>query len=198
MDEVEELPLAVQAKLLRAIQEKEVMRIGGNAVKTVDVRVITASNASFEELIKERKFRKDLYYRLNIMHLRIPGLNERKDDIRILAEFFLNSLTNGKKRMDHELIRYLEGLHWEGNVRELKNCMEYMSLLGGEVLTVDDIPDDLKDREDERNGSAVKNPPADLSGLTLSEKRIAGAIIDSLKLRSADKHLSLRSVIYRA
>ena len=77
---------------------------------------------------------------MNIMSLRIPGLNERKDDIRTLAEFFLNSLTNGKKTMDRGLIQILKVFIGMANVRELKNCMEYMSLMGEEILTTDDLP----------------------------------------------------------
>lgn len=128
LDEVSEMPLVMQAKLLRVIQEKEVTRVGGEAVITVDVRLIAATNKDLAAQVAEGAFREDLYYRLNVIHLQVPALRERGADIPLLAEFFLKMFAGQNKKevkgftpsaMD-ALVRY----NWPGNVRELRNAIE--------------------------------------------------------------------------
>ncbi|NTU67474.1 MAG: sigma 54-interacting transcriptional regulator [Chlorobiaceae bacterium] len=133
LDEVGELSLAVQAKLLRIIQEKEFERLGGTKTVKTDVRIIAATNRNLEELISEGAFREDLYYRLNIFPITVPSLRERKTDIMLLADYFVekfNTLNHkGIRRISTTAIDMLMRYHWPGNVRELQNCIERAVIL---------------------------------------------------------------------
>jgi PAS domain S-box-containing protein len=129
LDEIGELPFQMQSKLLRALQEKEIMRIGGKETVSVDVRIIASTNKNLERATKEGKFREDLFYRLNVMPIEIPPLRKRKEDIPKLAVFFLNKF-NQEYRMDKvitaDAIQELENYSWPGNVRELQSIIERM------------------------------------------------------------------------
>ncbi len=133
LDEVGELSLSVQAKLLRIIQEKEFERVGGSKTIKVDVRVIAATNRNLEELIKSGLFREDLYYRLNIFPITVPPLRERKTDILLLADYFVEKYNaanhKGIRRISTTSIDMLMRYHWPGNVRELQNCIERAVIL---------------------------------------------------------------------
>ena len=133
LDEVGELSLAVQAKLLRIIQEKEFERVGGSKTIKVDVRVIAATNRNLEELIRGGLFREDLYYRLNIFPITVPPLRERKTDILMLADYFVEKYNTanhkGVRRISTTSIDMLMRYHWPGNVRELQNCIERAVIL---------------------------------------------------------------------
>jgi PAS domain S-box-containing protein len=128
LDEIGDMPLKMQAKLLRVLQEKEFERVGGNNVVKVDVRVIAATNKDLKKLINEGKFREDLYYRLNVMTIEIPPLKERYGDIEELVNLFLKKLSNQLGRyvtsISHKAMECLEGHSWPGNVRELENVLE--------------------------------------------------------------------------
>lgn len=129
LDEISEIPTTVQAKLLRVIQEREFIRVGGTSPIPIDVRVIAATNQNLFELVKEKKFRMDLYFRLNVFDLSLPPLRERTGDIPILVKSFFEE--HGiKMDMPQETMRYLQEYPWPGNIRELKNCVEYMWYLG--------------------------------------------------------------------
>jgi Nif-specific regulatory protein len=133
LDEVGELSLAVQAKLLRIIQEKEFERVGGTKTIKTDVRIIAATNRNLEELIRDGGFREDLYYRLNIFPITVPPLRERKTDIILLADYFVekfNALNHkGVRRISTTSIDMIMRYHWPGNVRELQNCIERAVIL---------------------------------------------------------------------
>ena len=133
LDEVGELSLPIQAKLLRIIQEKEFERVGGSKTIKVDVRVIAATNRNLEDLIREGLFREDLYYRLNIFPITVPPLRERKTDILLLADYFVEKYNTanqkGIRRISTTAIDMLMRYHWPGNVRELQNCMERAVIL---------------------------------------------------------------------
>jgi len=133
LDEVGELSLSVQAKLLRILQEKEFERVGGSKTIKVDVRVIAATNRNLEELIRSGLFREDLYYRLNIFPITVPPLRERKTDILLLADYFVEKFNKanqkGVRRISTTSIDMLMRYHWPGNVRELQNCMERAVIL---------------------------------------------------------------------
>jgi Nif-specific regulatory protein len=133
LDEVGELPLNLQVKLLRVLQEREFERVGGVKVITINVRIIAATNTNLEEQIKQNQFREDLYYRLNVFPIYIPSLRERKTDILLLAEHFLAKYAreNNKRirRISTLAIDLLNSYHWPGNVRELQNCMERAVLM---------------------------------------------------------------------
>nr|WP_245527644.1 sigma 54-interacting transcriptional regulator [Chloroherpeton thalassium] len=133
LDEVGELSLSIQAKLLRILQEKEFERVGGNKTIKADVRIIAATNRNLEEEIQEGKFREDLFYRLNIFPVTVPPLRERKSDILLLADYFVEKYNqmNGKgvRRISTTAIDMLMRYHWPGNVRELENCVERAVIL---------------------------------------------------------------------
>jgi Nif-specific regulatory protein len=133
LDEVGELSLAVQAKLLRILQEKEFERVGGSSTIKTDVRIIAATNRNIEELTRNGLFREDLYYRLNIFPITVPPLRERKTDILLLADYFVekyNTMNHkGVRRISTTSIDMLMRYHWPGNVRELQNCIERAVIL---------------------------------------------------------------------
>jgi Nif-specific regulatory protein len=128
LDEIGSIDLEVQVKLLRILQEREFERVGGHRTIKVDVRIIAATNKNLETAVEEEAFRGDLYYRLNVFPIYMPPLRERKTDILLLAEYFLEkySKENDKeiKRLSTPTIDMLMGYHWPGNVRELENCIE--------------------------------------------------------------------------
>jgi len=128
LDEIADTPPAMQVKLLRVLQEKQIRRVGGTSEIEVDARVIAASNQSLEELVRDKRFREDLFYRLNVIPLRIPALRERREDIPLLANHFLARLAAemGKdvRGFSAEALAELEGYAWPGNVRELENVVE--------------------------------------------------------------------------
>ncbi len=142
LDEIGELPLELQAKLLRVLQEKEVRPVGSNQRVKVDVRVVAATNRDLETAYKSGTFRKDLYFRLNVVTVHLPPLRERRPDIPILAQCFLDRCTGGKQRqIASAAMKCMVDYDWPGNVRELENCIERAVALGdGKLIDVDDLP----------------------------------------------------------
>ena len=153
LDEISEMDVQLQAKLLRVIQESEIDRLGGKACVSVDVRIIATTNADLKKYIKDKKFRKDLYYRLNVIPVRIPPLRERRGDVPLLCEYFLEKYSRlgrtSKPALSKEVAQLLENYKWPGNVRELENVIERAVLLaGGERI----LPEHLYlEKEGERN-----------------------------------------------
>jgi len=144
LDEIGEMPLALQVKLLRVIQEKSFERVGGNKTIHVDVRIVAATNKDLKEEVDQHAFREDLYYRLNVVQLSLPPLRERQDDIPILAEHFVRKYAAQGARPNLTLapdtIRFLASLPWDGNVRELENTIERATILcPGAVIEPDDV-----------------------------------------------------------
>lgn len=184
LDEVSELPMYMQAKLLRVLQEKEIMRVGGMRIIPVDVRIIAATNRNLKKLVKEGEFRKDLYYRLNVLTLNLSPLRERKEDIPYLIEDIFKKLGIKNKRIDNELKEILINHYWDGNIRELKNCVEYMVYLGNDLLTVKDLPPDFQNEE---NDFKIKEKNKLFLELTLEENKLALYILDILKYRSVGR-----------
>jgi two-component system NtrC family response regulator len=133
LDEVGEIPLALQAKLLRVLQERSFERVGGTKTLTVDVRIISASNRDLKEEVMQGRFREDLYYRLNVIHVTLPALRERMDDMPLLVDFFIDRFARKLQRpglsITREALRLLMTLPWEGNVRELENTIERAAIL---------------------------------------------------------------------
>jgi formate hydrogenlyase transcriptional activator len=128
LDEIGDLPLELQPKLLRALQEKQFERLGGCQTLHVDVRIIAATNQNLGRMVQERKFRADLYYRLNVFPMALPPLRERRDDIRLLAEHFVRKFARQQGKAIHtipeDVMAALENHHWPGNIRELQNVIE--------------------------------------------------------------------------
>lgn len=145
LDEISELPLMLQAKILRAIQEKEIRRVGATKSTSVDVRIIAATNLSLNEEVKAKRFREDLYYRLNVIELKLPPLRERREDIPLLVDAFLKkcSQARGKamKGVSESALAMLMDYAWPGNVRELENVIERAVTLSlGEKISPNDLP----------------------------------------------------------
>lgn len=148
LDEISEMPLGLQAKLLRVLQEKEFERVGSGATISVDVRIIATSNRNLKEAISEKKFREDLYFRLNVIPLHILPLRERLEDIPLLTSHFIQKSNAENKKnvqaVDENVIRLFMKYHWPGNVRELENYVERAVVTtSGTKLTQDDFPKDL-------------------------------------------------------
>ncbi|RFU64779.1 sigma-54 interaction domain-containing protein [Peribacillus glennii] len=148
LDEIGELPLSLQVKLLRVIQEREIQRIGGTKPKKVDVRIISATNRNLKEMVHNGEFREDLYYRLHVIPITIPPLRERRDDILPLADLFLQTMNQRyhfQKKFDPHLRDFFFHFDWPGNVRELQNLIERLVLTTPDsMITVDSLPDDYK------------------------------------------------------
>lgn len=142
LDEIGELPLAMQVKLLRALQEKQIRRVGGTTDLELNVRVLAATNSNLEQAVTDGSFRSDLYYRLNVIHLEIPPLRDRKEDLPLLVQSFCQSLAPTRYvKVSTELMRRLLDYHWPGNVRELENIVERCLILEeGDLLTEVGLP----------------------------------------------------------
>jgi DNA-binding NtrC family response regulator len=145
LDEIGELPLPVQPKLLRSLQEGAIRRVGANAEKSVDLRVIAATNRDLEQDVRDGRFREDLYWRLNVIRLVVPPLRERLFDIPLLVEYFVNKAIDSAERppleVSSETLAILTAYSWPGNVRELENAIERaVAFVQGAVLKPDDLP----------------------------------------------------------
>ncbi|MCK2003469.1 sigma 54-interacting transcriptional regulator [[Brevibacterium] frigoritolerans] len=148
LDEVGELPLQLQVKLLRALQEREIQRIGGTKPKKIDVRIIAATNRNLSEMVKSGDFREDLFYRLNVIPITIPPLRERREDILALTDLFLtkaNEQYKFSKEIDPRLKEYFYQHDWPGNVRELINIVERLVVLtDNRILSINDLPEEYQ------------------------------------------------------
>ena len=149
LDEIGELPLDLQAKLLRALQEKEVRPVGSTQARPISARVLAATNRDLMVMVEQGKFRKDLYFRLNVVNLRIPPLRDRREDIPLLAMNFLERMqreTGVARRFSDDTLRVMAEYDWPGNVRELENAIERAcALSSGPVLHMGDLPTQLQD-----------------------------------------------------
>ncbi|QWV95055.1 sigma-54 dependent transcriptional regulator [Geomonas oryzisoli] len=148
LDEIGELPLQLQAKLLRVLQEREFRRVGGGVALKADVRIVAASNRNLEEQVREGSFREDLFYRLNVVQVRMPSLKERSEDIPALVEHFYKkySLWSGSGDMiTPEALRALFNYPFPGNVRELENLVERCVVLGSRVIEIDCLPPSVRE-----------------------------------------------------
>jgi Nif-specific regulatory protein len=179
LDEIGDFPLNLQVKLLRVIQFKEFERLGGYETINANVRIIVATNKNLEEQIEKALFREDLYYRINVFPIYLPPLRERKDDIMLLADYFLEKLAaaNSKdiKRISTPAIEMLTRYHWPGNVRELENCIERAVLLcDGDVIRSEHMPPSLQ---------MIKKtaPPSKRSMAEVVENMERELIVDALK-----------------
>jgi two-component system, NtrC family, response regulator PilR len=157
LDEVADLPLAMQVKLLRAIQEKKVRTVGGTQEESVDVRIISATHKNLNEMMEKGEFRQDLYYRLNVIQLKMPALRERPEDIPELMHSLLEKLCTYQNipapEIDEEVKKFIQSLHYAGNVRELENMLERaLALCDGTKITLDDLStgNELKAKAPER------------------------------------------------
>ncbi|MFA4903949.1 MAG: sigma-54 dependent transcriptional regulator [Desulfobaccales bacterium] len=190
LDEISEMPPVTQVKLLRVLQEGEFERVGGTQTLKVDVRIIAATNRKLEDEVSEGRFRKDLFYRLNVIHMVIPPLRDRVEDIPLLALHFLDKfcLENDRPFMGFspDAMRALKSYAWPGNVRELQNVLERaVALCASNMVEVEDLPDEIR-----------RHSPADdkivLPVGSSMEEIERQAIVQTLKKTGGDKELTAR------
>lgn len=150
LDEVGDMPLNMQVKLLRALQEGEIESVGALEPINVDVRIIAATNRPLEKMMEEKRFREDLFYRINVVPFQVPSLRERMEDIPILLDYFINKITKKSGKRIHgvseDVSELLQSYSWPGNIRELENVIEAaIHLTNGEIITVESLPDYIHD-----------------------------------------------------
>jgi two-component system response regulator HydG len=168
LDEVGDMPMSTQIKLLRVIEDRQIMRVGSNEPIDVDVRLLAATNADLRRLVKEGTFREDLFFRLNVVSIRMPPLRERKGDIPLLAKTFLEEYADRHNKevseISSDVLKAFHRYDWPGNIRELRNCIESMVVVTrDDVLGEDDLPHHITP------GRLALPAPADLSGMSLQE-----------------------------
>ncbi len=211
-DEIGELPLELQMKLLRVLQEKEYRAIGANATRSSDFRVIAATNRKLEVEVAEKRFRQDLYFRLNVMKLRLPPLRERKEDIPLLISHFLSRHGNGHK-VPEEVMDQLCDYHWPGNVRELEHAVQTMVAMNtGPWIAAADLPSAFSHSMNEKNAwptdfAVQQNSPVDGADPSTSviplEELIKIAIKRALRITKGDRTMAAnmlgigRTTLYR-
>ena len=143
LDEIGDMSLSAQAKVLRALQENKIMRVGGEKDIPVNVRVVAATNKNLIEEIANKNFREDLYHRLSVILINVPSLNEREEDIQMLANYFVEQIceNNGKPVIEFtdEALTELKKIKWTGNIRELRNVVERLVILCDQQITADDV-----------------------------------------------------------
>jgi two-component system, NtrC family, nitrogen regulation response regulator NtrX len=150
LDEIGDMSLSAQAKVLRALQEGKITRVGADKDINVDVRVIAATNKDLLREVEEKNFRLDLYHRLSVILIHVPSLNERKDDIPLLVDKFLEDICSeygiAKKGIDKNAIEELKNYNWTGNIRELRNVVERLVILSGKIITGEDVQNNVVPR----------------------------------------------------
>jgi two-component system response regulator PilR (NtrC family) len=207
LDEVGDLPLALQVKVLRAIQEKSFRRVGGTHDQQVDVRIVTATNRRLEEEVARGRFREDLYYRLNVIEIPLPPLRERRDDVALLADHFVEKYARelGKdvKGLSDEAMARLLAYRFPGNVREMENAIERaVALTRGPVIQVDALPRSLLEREEPEPAPRIPREGVNLDKLVEDYER--NLILEALRPAGGVKKkaarllgISFRSFRYR-
>ncbi|MFH1349858.1 MAG: sigma-54 dependent transcriptional regulator [Pseudomonadota bacterium] len=183
LDEVGEMPPSLQVKLLRVLQEMEFERVGGTKTIKVDVRVLSASNRNIKEDVVDGQFREDLFYRLNVIHIEVPPLKERTEDIRLLVNHFIKKYTMDEGKTKTELTpeawKALYDYHWPGNVRELENIIERAVVLtSGGLITIEDLPAEFSGKKEELDIDRFIPPNASLQNTIeqIEEKLVRRAL----------------------
>jgi DNA-binding NtrC family response regulator len=181
LDEITEMPMEAQVKLLRVLESGQVLRVGGNKEIEVDVRVLAATNRDPQEAVEEGRLRKDLLYRLKVFPLELPPLRDREGDVETLSQHFLGGLTKRhgeSKVLSPEALERLKAWHWPGNVRELRNVLERAYILADSVILPDDLPGEITGAEEARGPSVHVRVGASLEEV---EKRVILATLDQLE-----------------
>ncbi len=176
LDEIGELPVPLQVKLLRVLQEEEIRRVGDTRSRAVDVRVIAATSRALEQMVGDGSFRQDLYYRLNVMPIEVPPLRERREDVVPLCAHVLATVNQRLgtfvRTFDEAAIRLLVAYDWPGNVRELENTIEHAAVLcEGDQLRVQDLPERVRNAKAPRGGDADRDGDLSLKRATRELER---------------------------
>lgn len=190
LDEIAELPLHVQVKLLRVLQEHEIRRVGGEETITLNIRVVAATNQDLQSLVDEGAFREDLYYRLNVVSITLPPLRDRGEDIELLAEYFLQEFAGGRSfRMGDAVYQRLRSYEFPGNVRELRNAMQRAVVIAEDSeITINDLPPRIRDTNHSRFGTSI-----DFSDFTLEEIE-RNAILQALNRNEGNQSQAARDL----
>jgi DNA-binding NtrC family response regulator len=205
LDEIAELDIAMQAKLLRALQEREIRRVGGTRPIKIDVRVVAATNRDLRAMVADGRFRDDLYYRINVLSVDVPPLRERRDDIPVLINYFLKKHTRNTSRLVRGLTpetrKMMMDYSWPGNVRQLESAIERAILLcEGDLITVEDLPLEVRQESRPQTEGAFKLPPEGISFEDVERDLIMQAMEQSdYNITKAAKLLGLtfRTLQYR-
>lgn len=189
LDEVGDMPLSTQIKLLRVLEVREFERVGGTMPIKVDVRVIAATNQDLEKLVQEKKFREDLYFRIKVITIKIPPLRDRKSDIPFLVQHFIDAFSKEMKKpinyISKDALKILYEYNWPGNIRELKNAVESMIITTkNEYIDVDDIPEDIKSNSKIILNDTSKNTLSPGTTVADAEKRL---LQETLKYTNGQK-----------
>jgi len=191
LDEIGELPVDLQAKLLRAIQEKEIRQVGSTKRTIINVRILAATNRDLEAAVAQGTFRRDLYFRLNVLNLRIPALRERRQDIPVLAAYFLEQMAREfrqERALSDEAMKALLAYDWPGNVRELENCLQRACAMNsGPMIQVADLPGAFN----EGNGHATIEAEGSAKIIPISEME-RKTILNTITQLNWDKLLAAR------
>ncbi len=180
LDDIDDIPADLQVKLLRALEEGEIERVGGSDTISVDVRVVASTKKDLRQLVEEGKFREDLYYRLNVFPIRIPPLRERHNDIALLAGHFAKNFAGkGKVEIDNEVVEIMKHYNFPGNVRELKNLMERMVILAGEGKKIEKnhLPVEVRFPGKQHTCFYFENKPLDQIIREVEENAITDALM---------------------
>ena len=176
LDEIGDLPLDIQSRLLRVLQEREIMRIGDDKILPIDIRLICATNKNLKQQVQKGEFRQDLYYRINVLRLTLPPLRKRKEDILPIFNFYLNKYQNENNpplKLNGKIEKYLTEYPWYGNIRELKNVAEVLASVYDENFSLDDLKSILDDDTDDLTKAAENTVTIPLNGdLKIMEKEI--------------------------
>jgi DNA-binding NtrC family response regulator len=196
LDEIGELPLDLQAKLLRALQEKEVRPVGATVAVPISARVLAATNRDLMTMVEQGKFRKDLYYRLNVVNLKIPPLRERRADIAVLAQHFLERQAQEKGHpfsFSDEVLRWLTEYDWPGNVRELEHAIEHLcALSSGPVLRMMDMPTQVKEFQmQSQSRLAASAPQLQVEDRQGPASAVGGAVVSIAEM---ERHAILTTI----
>ncbi|MDP4086536.1 MAG: sigma 54-interacting transcriptional regulator [Bacillota bacterium] len=196
LDEIGDMPLSMQSKLLRVLQEKEIHRVGGQKSIQVNVRIIAATHRDLEKMVEEGKFRRDLYYRLNVIIIEIPPLRKRKEDIELISKGLLKKLENKFFRkgieLSPEVMEKLTQHSWPGNIRELENVLERsINVLDGQTIKVGHLPLYLRDQERENSNFekavTIRGCSTELSSLPIQPLKDTLAIVEKKAIENAIK-----------
>jgi two-component system nitrogen regulation response regulator GlnG len=204
LDEIGDMALPTQTKILRALQEGEIQRVGSEKTVKVDVRLIAATNRDLESMVREKTFREDLYYRLNVMRIRIPSLRDRLDDVPALTDFMLQRLQKDRRsRVSHvsdEAMQVMCKYSWPGNVRELENTVQRCVVVAqGDTILRKDLPQEILDTVGAESPAPEPSADEDMDGLSL-ESEMPASVAEAFGESTAMEHMSMKALwdlVYR-
>ncbi len=196
LDEIGNMPQTLQVKLLRVLQEREFERVGGNSTVKIDVRIVAATSANLEEMVREGTFREDLYYRLNVIPVNLPPSRERREDIPLLLQRFVRQFTDlhglESKTVAPDVVKALMGYHWPGNIRQLENIIERMVALTSTRTTIvgEDLPVEMLSRSDAHLPPVIEIPDEGINFQNVVSGMERDLILQSLRKTGGNKKLA--------